>query len=85
MEEFETPNLIASFLHMEDNQDGTCTMTICMDGINIVTSLIEMTMRDYYKAIIGENGEYADHAYEVAMQMHESGKVTEIPSHIGDS
>jgi len=85
MDQFETPTPIAPFLHMEDNQDGTCTMTICMDGVYVMTTLIELSLIEYYKLLVAENGEYADRAFEFAMELHDSGKITEIPSDIGDS
>lgn len=85
MNYFDTPTPFHTFVHLDDNQDGTCTMTICTDGFNIQTSLLSISLEEFCESLVGTNNEFLEHAGSVTQALVDDGKVIEIPSHIGDS
>lgn len=85
MNDFELSTPSHMFVHLDDNQDGTCTMTICTDGFNIHTTLMSISLEEFCDSLVGTNNEFLDHADSVTQALIDDGKVVEIPSHIGDS
>ena len=76
-------NKIPMFVHIEDNSDGTCTISMCMDGTNVMSSLLAISLLDFSQMLLGANGEFAEHTGIVTQELIDSGKVIEIPSDIG--
>lgn len=44
------------FIHMEDNEDGTMTMTMCVDEENEDTFLLQMSFDDIIASITNNEG-----------------------------
>lgn len=81
----EPAKKIPMFVHLEDNSDGTSTISMCMDGENVMTSLLTISLLDFSEMLLGGNGEYMQHAGVVTQELVDSGKVIEIPSDLGAS
>lgn len=85
MNEFASSTPLHMFVHLDDNQDGTCTMTVCIDGVNVQTSLLSISMEEFCESLFVANNEFLEHAGSVTQALVDDGKVIQIPSHIGDS
>jgi len=79
----EPEKKIQIFIHLEDNSDGTSTISMCMDGENVMTSLLTISLLDFSEMLLGGNAEYIQHAGAVTQELVDSGKIFEIPSDIG--
>lgn len=79
----EPEKKIPMFVHLEDNSDGTSTISMCMDGENVMTSLLTISLLEFSEMLLGANGEYIEHAGVVAQELVDNGKVVEIPSNLG--
>jgi len=78
-------NKIPMFVHIEDNSDGTCTISMCMDGTNVLTSLLTISLLDFSEMLMGDNNEYVQQAGAVTQTLIDNGKIFEIPSDLGAS
>lgn len=85
MNYFDTPTPFHTFVHLDDNQDGTCTMTICADGFNVQTSLLSISLEEFCESLVGMWQRILGARRLVTQALVDDGKVIEIPSHIGDS